>query len=35
MRKRKRNEILTAQFKMLVILIPLTAVMILMQHLFH
>jgi hypothetical protein len=35
MRKRKRNEIYAAQFKMLVILTPVVAVMILMQSIFH
>jgi len=35
MRRRKRNEIFAAQLKMLLILTPMAAVLILMQHLFH
>ena len=35
MRRRKRNEIFAAQLKMLVILTPLVAVLILMQSIFH
>lgn len=35
MRRRKRNEIYAAQLKMLVILIPVVAVLILMQSIFH
>jgi len=35
MRRRKRNEIFAAQLKMVAILTPMAAVLILMQHLFH
>lgn len=35
MRRRKRNEILAAQLKMVVILTPVAAVLILMQSIFH